>query len=127
MDVTTADATGGSTSLMRGEGNIAIYGSRCKRSKGFTQVQPLRRVKGLRPARSLLLSGELQWGGSVGGYAESFRAGGFDRVQLVSPTTQVVQFVMRLGNQVAYDLPPFGNVNGAFSQVTKTVTTSSAP
>lgn len=64
--------------------------------------------------------------GVGGGYAESFRAGRFDRVQIQSATTQDVQFVMRLGNQVFYDLPPFGNVNGTFGQSQKTVTNASA-
>ncbi|KAK1615197.1 hypothetical protein QYE76_020714 [Lolium multiflorum] len=35
VDMTTADATGGSTSLMRGQGNMAIRGSRCTGRKGL--------------------------------------------------------------------------------------------
>lgn len=64
--------------------------------------------------------------GVAGGYAERFQAGGFDRIKLLSDTTQTVQFVARLGNQVFYDLPPFGNINGAFAQNQKTVTNASA-
>jgi hypothetical protein len=44
--------------------------SEVHRTQGFTQVQPLRRVKGIRPVRSIT-----QWritiGGLVGGYAKS--------------------------------------------------------
>lgn len=64
--------------------------------------------------------------GVAGGYAERFQAGQFDRFRIESATTQVIQFVARLGNQVFYDLPPFGNINGAFSQSQKTVTNASA-
>lgn len=64
--------------------------------------------------------------GVGGGYAERFQAGRFDRIQIQSATTQDVQFVMRLGNQVFYDLPPFGNVNGSFGQSQNTVTNASA-
>lgn len=43
------------------------------------------------------------------GYAEKFDLGTFDRVRLVSATTQDVQFVTRLGNVVNYDAPPVGD------------------
>lgn len=64
--------------------------------------------------------------GVGGGYAERFQTGQFDRFKIKSDTTQTVQFAARLGNQIFYDLPPFGNVNGAFSQTQKTVTNASA-
>lgn len=64
--------------------------------------------------------------GVSGGYAERFTGGKFDRLQIESAFTQTVQLVARLGNQVFYDLPPLGNVNGAFSQSQKTVTNASA-
>ncbi|CDN87488.1 hypothetical protein BN948_01910 [Hydrogenophaga intermedia] len=44
------------------------------------------------------------------GYAEKFEVGTFDRVRLHSASTQVVQFVTRLGNTVAYDKAPVGDV-----------------
>lgn len=64
------------------------------------------------------------------GFAEKFRAGSFDRVQITSATTQALQFVIRLGADVFYDKPPTGsvvvqNVNGAFVQEPKTVTNAS--
>lgn len=67
--------------------------------------------------------------GVSGGYAEKF-AEGFDKVTLVSATTQAVQFVARLSSEVAYDAPPTGdvaitNTSGAFDQDTKTVTSAS--
>lgn len=43
------------------------------------------------------------------GYAEKFDLGTFDRVRLVSATTQAVQFVTRLGNVVQYDAAPIGD------------------
>lgn len=45
------------------------------------------------------------------GYAEKFEIGQFDRVRLLSPTTQTVQFVQRLGNSVLYDKAPVGDSN----------------
>ena len=65
------------------------------------------------------------------GFAEKFRTGSFDRVQITSATTQALQFVIRLGADAFYDKPPTGsvvvqNVNGAFSQAQKTVTNASA-
>ena len=42
------------------------------------------------------------------GYAERFFNGGFDRVRLVSATTQTVQVVSRLGSVVNFDAPPVG-------------------
>lgn len=45
------------------------------------------------------------------GYAEKFETGTFDRVRLVSPTNQTVQFVQRLGNVVQYDKAPVGDSN----------------
>jgi hypothetical protein len=64
-----------------------------------------------------------------GGYAEKFGES-FDAVTLVSASTQAVQFVARLGNQVSYDTPPNGNVTvtntgGAFTQASATVTNAS--
>ncbi len=64
------------------------------------------------------------------GYAEKFRVDGFDRFAIESATTQTLKFVARLGNDVAYDTPPNGdvtitNVNGAFTQSQKTVTNAS--
>lgn len=43
------------------------------------------------------------------GYAEKFDRGTFDRVRLLSATTQAVQFVTRLGNVVQYDAAPIGD------------------
>lgn len=43
------------------------------------------------------------------GYAEKFERGTFDRVRLISGTTQDVQFVTRLGNVVLYDAAPVGD------------------
>lgn len=43
------------------------------------------------------------------GYAEKFDTRTFDRVRLLSPTTQEVQFVTRLGNTVQYDAAPVGD------------------
>lgn len=43
------------------------------------------------------------------GYAEKFDLGTFDRVRLVSDTTQDVQLVTRLGNTVQYDAAPVGD------------------
>lgn len=64
-----------------------------------------------------------------GGYAERFGES-FDEIAIESDAAQSVQFVCRLGNQVFYDQPPQGlvivqNVNGAFSQAQKTVTSAS--
>lgn len=64
------------------------------------------------------------------GYAEKFRVGTFDRVQIESATTQAIQFVIRLGQDVAYDKSPTGTVvlsgeQGAFTQAQKTVTNAS--
>jgi hypothetical protein len=65
------------------------------------------------------------------GYAEKFRVDGFDRFAIESATAQTLQFVARLGNDVAYDTPPNGdvtitNVNGTFTQTQRTVTNASA-
>lgn len=65
------------------------------------------------------------------GYAEKFRVGSFDRVQIESATTQAIQFVIRLGQEVAYDKAPTGtvvvsNTAGAFTQAAATVTNASA-
>lgn len=64
------------------------------------------------------------------GYAEKFREGTFDRFSVTSATAQTIKFVARLGNDVAYDKPPQGDVNimntgGAFTQSQKTVTNAS--
>jgi hypothetical protein len=55
--------------------------------------------------------------GVLEGYAERFRGGQFDRVWVSSATTQVLQLVTRLGNDVAYDKAPTGATT-----VTNTVT-----
>lgn len=65
-----------------------------------------------------------------GGYAESFNDI-FDSYTLMSPVTQTVQFVARLGSNVRYDTPPNGSVSvtnsaGAFTQAQATVTSASA-
>jgi len=65
------------------------------------------------------------------GYAERFETGVFDRVRLVSPADQTVQFVQRLGNVVQYDKAPVGDtniVNGlpTVVQAVNTVTNASA-
>lgn len=65
------------------------------------------------------------------GYAEKFDAGTFDRVRLLSATTQAVQFVTRLGNVVQYDAAPVGDTNivntlGTVVQGVATVTSASA-
>lgn len=67
----------------------------------------------------------------VGGYAEEFRTGSFDRIRITSATTQAISFVARLGANVRYDKAPTGNVAvtntaGAFVQSQKTVTSASA-
>ena len=62
------------------------------------------------------------------GYAEKFRIGAFDRIQIDSATTQNIQFVTRLGQDVFFDAPPTGAVTlgqGAFTQAQKTVTNAS--
>lgn len=58
------------------------------------------------------------------GYSEKF-AVSFDKVVLRSDVTNAVSIVMRLGNQVTYDQPPNGAVNGSFYQAQKTVTSAS--
>lgn len=64
------------------------------------------------------------------GYAEKFDKGEFDRISITSATTQVIQFVVRYGNVVAYDKTPEGdvnilNVNGAFTHSSVAVSSSS--
>lgn len=56
---------------MREQGDIAICGARCTRRKVLPRFSPLRRVKGLRPARSYCSVENYNGGGSVGGYAKS--------------------------------------------------------
>jgi hypothetical protein len=63
--------------------------------------------------------------GVAGGYAERFQIEPFDKLTIQSAATQTIQFVSRYGAQVFYDLPPFGNINGAFAQSQKTVTNAS--
>lgn len=81
--------------------------------------------------RFYLAGKEVSQAPNVGeGYAEKFRVGTFDRVQIESATTQAIQFVIRLGQDVAYDKSPTGTVvlageQGAFSQAAKTVTNAS--
>jgi hypothetical protein len=45
------------------------------------------------------------------GYAEKFGQE-FDSWRITSPTTQTIQFVTRLGNEVEYDIAPTGVVSG---------------
>ena len=64
--------------------------------------------------------------GVSGGYAERFK-NYFDKVRIVSSAGQSVQFVMRLGNDVRYDVAPTGavsiaNVSGNFANTAPTVT-----
>lgn len=71
------------------------------------------------------------------GYAERFRASGFDRYRIKSEIAQSVQFVARDGADVFYDKPPTGTVsgtvnignkdavNGGFSCASKNVTNAS--
>lgn len=74
---------------------------------------------------------EVARGVDVGeGYAEKFEGNYFDRITVYSATTQAVQLVARLGNVVAYDKAPTGQVQltgeqGAFTQSQKTVTNAS--
>lgn len=62
------------------------------------------------------------------GYAERFRGEGFDRVAITNgATVQDVKVVVRLGQEVAYDVPPTGDVNvvntgGAFTIAEPAVT-----
>lgn len=55
------------------------------------------------------------------GYSEKFSQS-FDKVILRSAVSNAVSIVMRLGNEVTYDQPPNGAVNGSFHQTQKTVT-----
>lgn len=64
------------------------------------------------------------------GYAERFRGEGFDRYRITSASTQTIQFVGRLGNDVFYDKAPTGAVTlsgqqGAFTSAQVTVTSAS--
>lgn len=60
------------------------------------------------------------------GYAEKF-AKQFTSIKITSATTQTLQFVVRLGNEVSYDAPPVGAaLQGAFTSTQVTVTSSSA-
>ncbi len=64
------------------------------------------------------------------GYAEKF-AEWFDKIAITSDTTQAIQVVIRLGNDVRYDTPPNGNVTiiaaaSTFTNTQKTVTNASA-
>lgn len=73
---------------------------------------------------------EVARGEDVGeGYAEKFEGGNyFDRITVYSPTQQTVQLVARLGNVVAYDKAPTGQITlgqGLFSQSQQTVTNAS--
>lgn len=73
------------------------------------------------------------------GYAERFLADQFDRITIHSATAQTLQVVVRLGHEVAYDVPPVGdvqvtntpgvtvlNVRGAFAQSAVAVGVASA-
>ena len=66
------------------------------------------------------------------GYSEKFLTTRFNRVVITNnlATTQSIQFVMRLGNEVMYDTPPVGdvnikNANGTFIQGQASVATTS--
>lgn len=62
------------------------------------------------------------------GFAEDFEDGGFDRVDILNGATpNDVQFVVRLGSRIEYDVPPIGqvevvNTSGAFTQSEPAVT-----
>ena len=67
------------------------------------------------------------------GYSEKFLTERFNKVLITNKeaTAQDIQFVARLGHEVDYNKTPVGdvnitNVNGAFSQLQKTVTNASA-
>lgn len=61
-----------------------------------------------------------------GGYSEK-AAQPFDKIRVVTATGGLVQFVMRLGNEVTYDKPPSAGGNqGGFTQAQATVTNASA-
>lgn len=63
------------------------------------------------------------------GYGERFDRK-FDRIRIISPTAQTIQFVTRDGADVRYDRSAgnvaITNVNGAFTQAQATVTNASA-
>lgn len=44
------------------------------------------------------------------GYSEQFKGGGFDRIRIRATVDSTVQFVIRLGNTVGYDIAPTGSV-----------------
>lgn len=46
------------------------------------------------------------------GYSERFIGGGFDRIKIRATANATVQFVIRLGNVVGYDIAPTGQVSG---------------
>lgn len=62
------------------------------------------------------------------GYAEVFTSGGFDKVRIQNGgTAQTIQFAIREGSRIEYDVPPVGNVaitntGGAFSHPAVSVT-----
>lgn len=65
------------------------------------------------------------------GYAEQFKAGGFNSFTITSEQAQIIQFVSRNGNAVVYDTAPTGKVSlsgnqGVLFQGRKTVTWESA-
>ena len=65
--------------------------------------------------------GEVARAENVGaGYSEKFDVP-FDKVIFRSVVTNAISTVTRLGNEVTYDQPPNGAVNGSFSQTQKTV------
>lgn len=60
-----------------------------------------------------------------GGYSEK-ASEPFDKIRIVTASGGLVQFVMRLGNEVTYDKPPSAGGNqGAFTQTQATVTNAS--
>lgn len=56
------------------------------------------------------------------GYSERFIGGGFDRIKIRATVNSTVQFVIRLGNIVGYDIAPTGSVlvNGITNKATFT-------
>lgn len=50
--------------------------------------------------------------GVKAGYSERFIGGGFDRIKIRATADSSVQFVIRLGNVVGYDIAPTGQISG---------------
>ena len=63
------------------------------------------------------------------GYSEKFNRA-FDTIRMTSPSVQTVQFVMRYGSEVSYDVPPGGTLifpaaQGAYTQSAPAIATAS--